>query len=154
MDSDRHIVMFLVNNGLVIDIGIVAHARIDDLDDALRDQTEGIGIGRGGFSVGVAGAVHLDGIDNPDIACRNNRDSAFDQVGIGQGDIAAADDDIAVDEDLTAGLAFDPAERLLDIGILHLDRLQIAVGLGQFRTDMVSVNIIAVKFDPDLRAYS
>ena len=49
LDSDRNIVMFLVHNRLVIHIGIVAHSRIDHLDNALSDQTEGIGIGRRGF---------------------------------------------------------------------------------------------------------
>ena len=99
-----------------------AQARIDHLDDSLGQQAQGVRIIHGGLPSASCGAVHIDRVGHPDIAGCSHRDRALDHLVVVVVAGVAADDNVSIDEDLSARLRIDTAERLRDIRVLERPR--------------------------------
>ena len=130
--------MYIGPGGVAVTAAAIAgHTRVNDFYNALCDETEDIGVICRGHTIGVALIVvariiiivNQYRVGYPDIASGDYGDFAFyDLIDIGKGGVGVASDyDVAIDVNLTAGVACIAAEGLCYISVGNINGFIIAV---------------------------
>lgn len=123
----------------------VALPRIDDLDHPLGQESQDIRVVLRWHAGRVVVSVHLDDVGDPDMARGHHGDVALDDLAAVVAGGIAAQDDVAVDEDLSAWLGLGSAKRLSDVGIGYDDGLPVAVGGCVVGDDVVGIGVVPLE---------